>query len=227
MLKKMFICILLSMFFWGCSQVPKPTSHPFSTQKKIQAGDHWNMFAKDIGQTVVKEIKKEGYGNSISLTPNNNSSFCRAFRSFLSTYFIHSGIDIKKEETSDYQLDWAVQGITHKDSRTSSHLPGSNTLIASLGYGVYKLFDNSSTGASYIAAAAAADIAYELYKAGSIKLPRNEIIINVSLKKQGKIEYRSSNIYYVNDLDTDHYYFTKDRIGDDNQFNHKTFYTTD
>lgn len=216
------------MFFWGCSQVPKPTSHSFSTQKKMQAGDHWNIFAKDIGHTVVKEIKKEGYGNSISLAPNNNSSFCRAFRSFLSTCFIKSGIDIKQDDASDYQLDWSVQGITHKGSRNSRILPpGHNTFIASLGYGVYKLLDNSSSGAGYIAAAAAADIIYELHKAGSIKLPKNEIIINVSLKKQGKIKYRSSNIYYVNDLDTDHYYFTKDSIGDDNQFNHKTFYTTD
>ncbi len=145
----------------------------------------------------------------------------------MTTYFINAGNGIKRKDQSDYQLDWAVQRVTHKAVRANDAWPGTHTLLASLGYGVYKLIATSSTALGMIGAGAAVDLGYQISKMNAVRLPENEIVINVSLKKNGNIIYRSSNIYYVNDLDVNHYYQSKDRIGTDPTFNGKIFYTTD
>ena len=228
MMKKM-IWICLCLFFWGCSEVPKPTSHEFTTQKKIQASSHWNVLAKDIGADILNVIRQENTSNpSIAFSPNNTSPFCRAFRSFLGTYFVNSGIDIKEMESADYQLDGSVQVIKHEGERVSSdRFPGKNILFAMLGYGVYKLVDNASVGAGIIGGVAALDLIQEFYKIDEIDLPKNEILINISLATSNNYKYRSSNVYYLNDLDIKHYYDTRDPIGTGNKFNQKTFSVSD
>ena len=50
----------------------------------------------------------------------------------------------------------------------------------------------------------------------------------LELKKSGKYShYRSTHTYYVNDMDTDHYYTSKDHLGIDRKFNEKTFTVLD
>ena len=230
MLQKMiWICLCLCLFSLGCSEVPKPTSHNFTTQKKIQATSHWNVIAEDIGADIFNVIKQKNTSNpSIAFFPNNNSPFCRAFRSFLGTYFVNSGIDIKEIDNADYQLDWSVQVIKHEGERVSSDgFPAKNTVFAMLGYGVYKIVDSASVGAGIIGGVAALDLIHEFYKTEEITLPKNELLINVSLVSSNNYQYRSSNIYYLNDLDTNHYYDTRDPIGVGNKFNQKTFSVSD
>jgi len=182
MLKKILICMFFALFFWGCSQVPKPASHKFTHQTKVEASEHWNIFAKDIGLNIAEAITQGDISNpSITFLPNNNSPFCRAFRSFLGTHFIKSGIDIKEIDMADYQLDWSVQVVKNEGPRASTYSPpGSATFVALLGYGVYKIFDNSSSAANVIALGIALDIIKEVMEYNSIPLPKNEVIINVS-----------------------------------------------
>ncbi len=230
MLNKILLYMFLSLFFFGCSQVPKPVPHQFvTTQKKIQASEHWNIFAKDIANNIAIEIKQENVSNtSISFIPNDNSPFCRAFRSFLGTHFIKSGVALKEVDMADYQLDWSVQTVTHEGTRVlPPSPPGTNTLIALLGYGVYKIIDKNSFAVGVITTGVALDIVKAFYQINSVALPKNEIIINVSLKKLDKYTYRSTNVYYVNDLDTNHYYNAKDQLGIDKKFNEKTFKVSD
>lgn len=223
MMKQLVICLIIGIVFVGCSQVPKPASYKWANQKKMQAAEHWRIFAKDISSQVLNQIKIEGAdSDSLTFIPNNNSSFCRGFRSFLGTEFTKSQIQLISPDDAGYQLDWSVQVLQHKASRVEPSLP-KNTIIASLGYGVYKLFDDSTEAAAAIGTGVALDILEHVYDNGSVKLPHNEIIINLTLKKNDKISYRSSNIYYVNDLDVDHYHTSKDNLGIDKEFNGKTY----
>lgn len=228
MFKKM-IWICLCLLLCGCSQVPKPTSYEFTSQKKIQAASHWNVLAEDIGKGVLNVISRGAKSNpSIAFVLNNNSPFCRSFRSFLGTYFVNSGIEIKETGNADYQLDWSVQAIKHEGKRISSdRFPGTNILVAVLGYGVYKIFDSGSAGAGIVGGGVALDALYELHKINKVTLPKNEVLINVSLIESNKYKYRSSNVYYLNDLDLNHYYDTTDQIGVGNKFNQKTFSVSD
>ena len=174
-MKQFFICLLIGIVFTGCSQIPKPTSYQSTNQKKMQAAEHWNLFAKDISNQISLQIKSEGADSEgLAIIPNDNSAFCRSFRSFLSTELTKSQIQLKSDTDAVYQLDWAIQTLQHKAYRREM-------------------------------------------------LPGNEIIINVYLKKNNQILYRSSNVFYVNDLDTDHYYTSKDNLGTDKEFNGKTY----
>ncbi len=222
--------MFLSLFFVGCSQVPKPGSHQYSVQTKFEASEHWNIFARDIGNNITQAIKPEDSPySSIAFIPNDNSPFCRAFRSYLATYLTQAEMTLKEIDTADYQLDWSVQTVTHDAVRKpAKDFPGSNTLVALLGVGIYKLFDDHSTAAGVIASGLLLDMAKEVYQYNSITLPKNEIIISVSLKKAGEYShYRSTHTYYVNDMDADHYYTTKDYLGMDKKFNEKTFSVSD
>ncbi|NWH05973.1 hypothetical protein [Desulfobacter latus] len=223
MVRYLLTCLLIGIVFVGCSQVPKPVSFQATRQKKMQASEHWNIFAKDISNAVMAEIHKKGYiDGSITFIPNDNSNFCRIFRSFLGTQFLHRGLQLKSIDDAEYQIDWSVQLVQHDSSRVPPKLP-SSTMIASLGSGVYKLFEDSSAYAGTIAAAASLDIIEHVYHNDSVKLPHNEVIINVSLKKSGNLIHRSSNLYYVNDLDTWHYHVSKDNLGIDKAFSQKTY----
>jgi hypothetical protein len=148
----------------------------------------------------------------------------------VATHLTNAEMTLKEIDKADYQLDWSVQTVTHDGIREpAKSFPGSYTLAALLGVGVYKLFDDhSSANAGIIAAGIMADIIKEVYQLNSITLPKNEIIISVSLKKSGEYtHYRSTNTYYVNDMDADHYYNTKDHLGIDKKFNEKTFSVSD
>jgi len=231
MLNKILLCIISGLFFFGCSQVPKPVPHSLDTQKKIQASEHWNIIAKDVALNISAAIKKQETSSdtSIHFLPNDNSPFCRGFRSFLATHFIKSGMDLKEIDMADYQLDWSVQAVKQEGKRVPSGLPtGTTTSLALLSTGLYKIFDkNSSAIPGIIAASVAMDLTKEIYDIYSMPLPENEIILNVSLKTEDKYIYRSTHIYYVNDLDLAHYYTTRDRLGMDKKFSEKIFGVSD
>ena len=223
MIRKFFICLFIGIVFVGCSQVPKPTSYQLTKQKKMQAAEHWRIFAKDISNSVVTQIDKDGFETkSLTFLPNNNSAFCRSFRSFLGTGFTKSQIQLKPVEDADYQLDWSVHVLQHNTAREQPKSP-TNTIYASLGYGVYKLLDDATEAAAAIGTGVALDLFESVYNVDSVKLPHNEIIINITLKKNGQITYRATNIYYVNDLDVDHYHTSKDNLGIDKKFNEKIY----
>ncbi|MCG8568208.1 MAG: hypothetical protein MI747_24330 [Desulfobacterales bacterium] len=226
MFRNILISIVVLVFVAGCSEVPKPVSHRMTVQKKIQAAQHWQAISQDIGRTMIQATQQSPF-QSIALLPNDNSSFCQASRSFLATYFINQGKALENRHIADCQLDWSVQNVHHTQSGKSRGWPGKTTTLAAIGYGVYKMIDDGSTSLAVVGTGMAADLGYELYKAGTVSLPRNEIIINVTLMKQGKPIHRTSHIYYINDGNLSHYNFTRDHMATENAFNQKTFYISD
>lgn len=217
MLLRLIVFLIFLSFFslcFGCSQTPKPSSHIFTTQKKLQATKHWKIIASDISAKIKNKIKKEKINQKvIKIINTDNSSFSRSFKSFLSTSLIKSGIDISNNPITEYTLDWSVQCVNHNANRSTSNFPGINTAVAMLGYGLYKVYDDSTDFAKVASTAFGLDIVKEYGETKKITLPDNEIILNVTLYKSNAVEFRSSNIYYINDLDVDHYHFTRDPIG--------------
>ena len=177
MLKNLLIYIGIISSLIGCAQTPQPVGHQFSTQKKRQASAHWQALANDIGNNIVDKI---GTGATINFIPNNNSAFCRGFRSFLTTDMVNAGVTPASFDMAEFNLDWSVQIVSHEGLREKSQYP-KGTLFAALGYGVYKLLDsNSSSLLAAIGTGAALDLAEQIYRIDAITLPKNEIILNVS-----------------------------------------------
>lgn len=196
----------------GCGKQPKPANFQFSFQKKIQAANHWEIMAYDL----ASDIQKSGpfyhvIGNTVSIVPNDNSPFTKAFRSFLTTYFVNKGNPVN-DKFNDTKINWTLQLVEHEANRRPDQYPGMFTMAYALGYGVYKVWDNSSSVApGILAAAVAADITRQVVDLGTIKVPKNEIIVNFTvIDAKDNMVYRKSDIYYINDLDKSQYCFSSD-----------------
>ncbi len=244
MRKEYFYLILLSLFFVvSCSSVPKPITHEFSTQKKIEASQHWEILAKDFAKqitTVMQEkpwplMKSPGFGHAVENEPdlpetgtglpvdlpyiyiqtNDVSDFGKSFRTYLITELSKCGYPISRTPKDALMVRWSVNKVRHDADRIASAFPASNTMAVALGYGIYKLFDsNSSALPGLIAAGATLDL---INSSGNFtvpnKAPHTEITLTFTVSKDTIILSRQSQAYYVNAEDFDHYNNIADYAG--------------
>ena len=208
----------ISLLALGCSQTPVPASYPYGFQHKMQAAKHWQILAQDVSSDIAEMVQMldeeypgEMHDQRVQIMTRDASSFSRALESFMVTDLTHSGIRVTNDPDNDYQVYWSVQSVNHKDSRTYTKAPpGTYVIVGALGYGVYRIFTDSTRFAQAVTAGAAIEVGRGLLHLYRTKLPDNEIIVNVTIKSGNSILYRMSNIYYINDLDTDHYHFSND-----------------
>jgi len=221
-----FILLFLPLLLSGCSRSPVPVSHPYSLQKQMQAAKHWEIVAQDLGRDI-SEMLQEGdlQTTRVKVASNDVSPFSQALESYLVTDLTRSGIRVTSDTEDAYQLYWSVQSVTHKASRDFNRVPpGTGPVAGALGYGVYKIFDDSTRFARAVASGAAAEIVgRSLFSALRREIPHNEIIINATVQKDKDIYYRLSNTYYIRDLDTDHYHFSRDLYQADADVETRTF----
>jgi hypothetical protein len=223
----LYLLIFSSITISGCSQTPVPVSYPYSTQKQMQAARHWEIVAQDLTNDMLKLIPgEEQEGLRIYVPLVDASSFSQAMRSFLVTEMTRSGITVASNPEDGIPLYWSVQSVTHNASRSFKRLPpGIGLAAGALGYGVYKLWTDSTEFAKSLVLGATGEFLVQeediFHSFGS--LPRNEIIVNVTLRKDNEIHYRLTNTYYIQDLDKNHYHFTRDLYHTDVNIETKTF----
>ncbi len=206
------LVLIFAFALTGCAKQPKPAAFQFSHQKQVQAAHHWEILVGDLTKEIEKSEKLSSKINGpLTLIPNDKSQFTKAFRSFLTTYFVNSDV-ILNDSANNFKLDWSIQLVEHKTDRGIDQTPGSFTASSALGYGVYKIWDkNSSSAAGLFGTAIAMDIAKEFIDSEFVNVPHSEIIINITLlDTNNNMLYRKSNTYYINDLDRSQYSFTPD-----------------
>ena len=208
----------ISLLALGCSQTPVPASYPYGFQHKMQAAQHWQILARDVSGDITEMVQMLGeqhpdemHNQRVQIMTRDASSFSRALESFMVTDLTHSGVRVTNDPDNAYQVYWSVQSVNHKDYRSYTKAPpGTYIIVGALGYGVYRIFTDSTNFARAVTAGAAVEVGRGLLHMYRTRLPDNEVIVNVTIKSGNNILYRMSNIYYINDLDTDHYHFSND-----------------
>lgn len=225
--KKSFILTLLGMFvLTGCSSVPKPITHEFTTQKVLQASEHWELLAKDFAQQTVATMMAESMwilkddGSdvqmldgmpSVYIQTNDLSDFGRTFRTYLITELTRFGYPVAHTPEGAIIANWSVRKIYHSAERRTPLLPGAGTATALLGLGVYKVIDsNISSFASVMAGGVAFDIFNSAVENvggyGPLKnVPHTEIVLTSTVSKDSVLLSRQTQAYYVNAQDFNHY----------------------
>ncbi len=217
----LFVVLVASCFIvLGCSQSPVPVSHQYSFQPKMQAAKHWQVLAQDVSNDVsqmFQMIEEEFPGTGaihvkpVSIIKRESSSFSNALESFMLTDLTHLGAKVDNQADDAYQIYWSVQSVEHDAPRSFNRTPpGTFTAVGALGYGVYKIFRDSTRFAQAVTTGAVLDIASGFSQFAFQELPKNEVIVNITIQDGDDIIYRLSNIYYIKDLDKDHYHLTKD-----------------
>lgn len=236
MKNKYFYLILLSIFFIAsCSSVPKPITHEFSTQKQLEASQHWEILAKDFTKQIATIMQTKpwpmlnspGFGHAdenesnlpetgaglpvdlpyIYLQTNDISDFGKSFRTYLITELSKFGYPISHTPEDALMVRWSVNKVRHNANRIASGVPGTKTVAVALGYGIYKIFDNNSSALpGLLAVGATLDL---LDSAGNFptpnKVPHTEIVLTFTVSKDTIILSRQTQAYYVNEKDFEHY----------------------
>lgn len=176
-MRKMAVLLAL-LFMASCAQVPKEKSYPISYQEKMQASEHWRVLAEDISNKVKSATFP---GDKIFIYDGDQSTFGNAMRTFLTTELQNKGMVPSSDPKSTYAIIWQVQEVYHKADRRS---------VSGLIVGLIDVLQAIFLGRSD-----------EFIK------PHTEIIISYDLYKGQALPSitRGTQIYYVNDVDADHY----------------------
>jgi hypothetical protein len=194
----------------GCTRIPQPATYDFTEQQKMQAAHHWDVLANDVANQINKTLLHYEYtrvpvfvrttcGNeNTPCEPAETTQFNEGFRDLLITQLVHFGVPTNATEAPGaIVVNYKVQVVYHRDDRRSIRPPGILTALTS----AVMVLRNASYDVQAIAAAAALDVA----NSATDNAGHYEVIITTSMVTDNKYLFRTSDIYYINDLDFWHY----------------------
>lgn len=195
--------LLSGCYSVGTSQLPLATSYPLSTQQKMQAAHHWGVLAEHEASQVLANPWITGRALNIRSATDSPTPFAEAFDSLLTSQLVARGAYVRTTPENAMSLTWKAQVVQHRDPRPHRAHEGLWTALAA-GVAVATLPVNnwSEPALALIPGAALVD----LYSGNWWTSPeRHEVLITTRIEDAGRVVYSSSNIYYINSLDQDHY----------------------
>ena len=181
----------------GCSQVPKPTAHLISYQKKMQAAQHWQVLAADVACQVAEEYASVA-SPGVYVEPGKGV-FGDAFTQLLNTELVNAGIPITSNPRNAVILSFDVQLVRHRADwphRRDRTQLGFWTVVGTGIRVARNVTENMIIPAG---------VALDLWSGTWTTLPEHEVLITTSMEKDGNFVMRRSDLYYVNDVDSGHY----------------------
>lgn len=210
--------VILALALGACSRMPYPAGHPAAPQKVVHSVGHWNILAAATARQiygmqkgVVMAAEAQAQANDGGYVPprvvlpdgatffveepDPTMPFAKAFHDMLITQLVAEGVPVNLHRKDAYVLNYAVQMVSHD---RGYHKPLAGSLTA-LGAGVAAV--GAISAYSYPGAAGAALALSDLWSSGAGEFPLgdvySEIVINISLVKDGVLLARRTNTYYV------------------------------
>lgn len=197
---------LLIFFVSSCSSVPKPTGYQYSTMQKMQSVAHWQILADNIAKQISIQMQQMPVKQGASLyLEEKEGVFNEVFRKLLIVSLVEmsqqkgSSFTVSTSKDKSYILQVDTQVVRHRADRMQQLPPGTITIAGTL---VKVLYDiGSSASDLIIPVAALVDIGVSSYAS----LSNNEVVITSSIRDGDTYLFTRSDLYYINDNDTDHY----------------------
>jgi hypothetical protein len=206
----LLLAILTLSLICSCSRIPEPAGFEYSSQSKMQAAHHWDVLALDIADQINKELIKDDLLNTAVYVkktcgeddtpckPNETSQFDEGFHDLLVTQLVRYGVPTSIEpEHEAITINYKVQMVYHNAKRIRALTPGLLTILTA----AVEVLRNAPSEIVTVATAGAIDIA----SASFVNNGNYEIIITTSMVSMKKYLFRTSSIYYINDVDFWHY----------------------
>lgn len=204
------LCLFCLICSGGCSRIPQPTTYSFTEQQKMQAAHHWDVLANDVANQINQTLLRYEYTSTpvfVRATcgdenspcePGETTQFNEGFRDLLITQLVRFGVPTNATENEKaIVVNYKVQVVYHRDSRHAFRPPGALTALTT----AISVLRHASGEIQAIAAAGALDLAHSASETAG----HYEVIITTSMITENKYLFRTSDIYYINDLDFWHY----------------------
>lgn len=206
MLRKVCLLGIGSTLLSGCfnvhtSQAPIATTYPITNQQKMQAAHHWNVLAEhEAAQLVAAPILKD---MSLYIAGSaDNTPFTTTFSDLLTSELVNKGARVQLDDTNAVDVSYKVHVIKHKDRDAIRAPEGALTALAA-GIAVATVPYNhwEEPALALIPLAALGD----LFSGSWTSETDQEVVITTQATLGNQVLYSSSNIYYINGGDSDHY----------------------
>lgn len=185
----------------GCAtEVPVPTTYPYSTQHKLKSAHHWDVIAKDVAQQISSAMVKHNLVASpaIVTTEQPKAPFHKGFRNFLITHLVDLNQPIAVKD-ADVEVQIETQLVRHNSDRYAS-IPGELTVLTAgimVARNAALRWQDNQQAAGILGLAALADWG----KGYATGLTKTEVIVTTSILHKGQYRMRKTDVYYVEDED--------------------------
>lgn len=188
----------------ACIRLPQPQGFFYSEQRKMQAAHHWNVLANDVANRINAELIQQNYldaavhvrhscGRSAGCGAGDTFPFDEGFNDLLTTQLVNFGVKTLVKEEDGLIVDYKVQVIQHRANRRQWPQPG---MLTALTAGIL-VFRDAPWDIATLAAAATIDT----LNAVSVTSGHYEIVITTSIVDGNRYVMRTSDLYYINDVD--------------------------
>jgi len=167
---------------YNASQAPIPIAHPRALQRKMQAAHHWSLLAEYQAGLIIRAINDPSKPIYIDATLDADSShFSKAYRDMLQSQLVKKGGLVVTEPTQGAVLiSYSAQVIEHQDRPYIVLEPG-------------------------ILAAPPAQPVLDAPFWRYHSVDPTEVIITTKVVEGMLVLHSSSDIFYYNQGDTNHY----------------------
>ncbi len=216
-MKNIPLLFLFVIIIASCARVPQPTSYPFSTQKKMQSVQHWDILAADVADRITETVKRKltTFDNTCLYVQSEQTVFGEAFTKLLNGHLLKNtdeSIDngselyfVSMEPKSNLvpnsnclTIESSAQVVKHRADRTGRIYPGTWTALAGT---ITVMHDVSSVYQALLVGGLLLDVA-----GGTANLmSHNELLITTKITRDGELLSLSTDMYYINDRDDWHY----------------------
>lgn len=190
MLSKTASAILAAAVLAGCAAppytpTPLATNFPSTEQNKLQAAAHWGAIARHLEKRLLEEMKN-GPQRPFFIHENPQATpFQRALTTQIISSLVSDGYAVSRAPAGALRIDLDVQALTFSAER-QQYRPSFTSNLISNGVWVASAQDPTAKSRSAFAPG---------------ETPRTELIITVSVSDQYRYYARTTNAYYVSDLD--------------------------
>ena len=197
------------------NEVPVATNFQTSMQRKLQAGEHWNLIARDSAKAINESMLRGGSCIPKSTecrpvfvrTPEYLTEFSRAFYNQLKTALVENGVAVaRRNQPGALEMEIDVHPIKFTSNRPQYRYAG---VASELGQGVWALRDVADMDPTDSSLSPSPPLANsEMWfrsQFASGQTPKTEIVVTLSLADARTYLARSTNVYYVADSDAQLY----------------------
>jgi len=158
------------------SQAPYPMTYSFAAQKKLQAAEHWKVYARDVGQTLNSKVQKD---RPIYIDRTGKEPVHPILANFLEEQLLNNGFRVAPAETVDaLKLTTSTKVIVHENKQISSSVG----VVPGILGGMLEVVAGSSSVEDTSKEAKAID----------------EVVITTKLLDKGEVRLSLNNAFYVN-----------------------------
>lgn len=206
MIRKVVLLSAIALTLPGCfyaktSQAPIAKTYPLTEQHKMQAAHHWQVLADYEAKGILHQLK----GQSVYIKEkmaDDSTSFDSTFRELLISELVSDGASVMVTPNAMAEVSFDVNVIQHKDRGPIRHPEGSLTALT-LGVALVNNAVNNWSDPEVVAFPAA--VVGDVFSGNIVSEEDHEIAITTRVTQNGKLLHSSTNLYYINPGDADHY----------------------